>query len=279
MARDAYLRTPRSGAAQYGLKDVCRVLLEHLAWWQLVDARVLLASVRVWGDHEGLAPLHLAVIGKHPETCAALVQHTGQPLTSPNLFLLAARLRFQEIVRDLVLAKVVGLDYTDAENNYETALYIAAKQDFALLVESLLLQHADPELGECVFGWTPVFAAAAEGYADCVRLLVDPGAQNSMTDYSGWLPMEYASLRGHLHVADMLVPDSAAVLLYNMKEPVRNVPRVPNALSRKESAGDDALLLTSSIDKLPEQNRLAVSEVYRQLKQLDSTSSVNAGGD
>lgn len=290
VAKDNYMRTPLHYAAQYGIKDVCRVLLDYLWRWQLVDPRVSIDCVYSWGDQEGLSPLHLAVIGKHPKTCHNLIQPQTNRLTCPNLLLLATRLGCVEIVEDFIKSGVVGINYTDQENNDETALYIASKLNFVDLVEYLLKQGADPELGENVFGWTPIFVAAAEGFKDIVQVLIDAQSQFNMVDNSGWLPMEHASLRGHLEVADMLMPENTDLLLYNIDDPSKNAPRVHNPLSRNASAttspflnptSEEMLLSTSSIDKLPEQNRNAVNEVYRQFKQLDNSSqtSINVISD
>ncbi|KAM9886826.1 hypothetical protein OXX79_013971, partial [Metschnikowia pulcherrima] len=116
--------------------------------------------------------------------------------------LLATRLGCQQIVRGFIEERVVNIDYTDVENNNETALYIAAKTNDLELVRFLLHHGADTELGESVFGWTPVFAAAAEGLLEIVQELKLNGATYHLADDSGWLPMEHASLRGHLAVAD-----------------------------------------------------------------------------
>ncbi|KAM9900579.1 hypothetical protein OXX69_009041 [Metschnikowia pulcherrima] len=283
VARDTYHRTPLHYAAQYGTKDVCRVILEYLRAWNLVDLTKPVDDARVWGDQEGLTPLHLAVIGKHPKTSQALVAFGGAPLACPNLLLLATRLGCQQIVRGFIEERVVNIDYTDVENNNETALYIAAKTNDLELVRFLLHHGADTELGESVFGWTPVFAAAAEGLLEIVQELKLNGATYHLADDSGWLPMEHASLRGHLAVADALTPPDTNLLLYNIDNPAENTPRIPNASSSKNvsaqnspfmhPAGEESLLSTSSIDKLPESNRLAVNEVYRQFKQLDNGSS------
>lgn len=285
IAHDTYRRTPLHYAAQYGTKDVCQVLLQHLQKWELVDFGHALDDARVWGDQEGLTPLHLAIIGKHPKTCHSLVAFAPVrvPLTCPNLLLLATRLGCSEIVCNFLAEAVVSIDYTDAENNNETALYIASKTNALELVRHLLQQGANPELGELVFGWTPIFAAAAEGLLEVVNELKIHGAAFHLADDSGWLPMEHASLRGHLAVADALTPPDTNLLLYNIDDPSENTPRVPNALLSKNASaatspfirptGDESLLSTSSIDKLPELNRLAVNEVYRQFKQLDNGSS------
>lgn len=279
MAQDNYHRTPLHYAAQYGTKDVCRVLLDYLLRWGLVHSLLPLDNVRVWGDREGLLPLHLAIIGKHPKTCENLVSFSPAPLACPNLLLLATRLGCDAIVRGFVSSKVVPVNYTDLENQNETALYIAAKTNAVGLVRFLLANGADPELGELVFGWTPIFAAAAEGLMEVVVELKAANALYDLVDDSGWIPMEHACLRGHLAVADVLTPTDPSLLLFNIDDPSQNTLRAPNALSRSAlacaspflgAASEEMLVSTSSIDKIPELNRLAVSEVYRQFKLLDN---------
>lgn len=284
MAKDSYYRTPLHYAAQYGIKDVTKVILDYLVKCNLVDNVVPIDSVLFWGDQEGLTPLHLAIIGKHPKTCLGLLAFSPTKLSCPNLLLLATRLECNDIVKALVNSGLVSINYTDIENDNETALYIASKLNFKDLVHFLLLSGADTELGESVFGWTPIFAAAAEGYKEIVEELKEFGAMYNLVDDSGWLPMEHASLRGHLVVADLLKPLDDNMLLYDIDDPRNNTPRVANALSRNTSAlnspflhptSEEMLILTSSIDKLPELNRMAVNEVYRQFKQLDNSSSAS----
>ena len=284
IARDGYMRTPLHYAAQYGIKDVTKLILDYLVRWKLVDIGKSIDSVDEWGDQEGLTPLHLAVIGKHPKTLQNILNVVAVSLTCPGLLLLAARLGTDEIVRSFISARLVDINYCDAEGNYETSLYIASKLRFAPLVKFLLDSGADTELGENVFGWTPIFIACAEGFGDIVELLKAGGATYSLVDNSGWLPMEHAALRGHLDVANLVKPDNERLLLYDIDNPARNVPRVANPLSQATSlaaspflnpTAEDMLLLTSSIEKLPEPNRNAVNEVYRQFKQLDNGSSLS----
>jgi len=286
MGRDSYFRTPLHYSAQYGIKDVAKIIFEYLLTWKLVEPLTPIDLVLLWGDQEGLTPLHLAIIGKHPKTCLNLLAFSQTMLSCPNLVLLATRLKCDEIVKSLVESRLVDVNFTDSEDNNETALYIASKLNLKELVNYLLLRGADTELGENVFGWTPIFAAAAEGYKEIVEELKTFGAMYNLVDDSGWLPMEHASLRGHLDVADLLKPLDDNLLLYDIDDPSKNTPRVANALSRSNSAvtspflnptSEEMLLSTSSIDKLPELNRSAVNEVYRQFKQLDngSQTSVN----
>lgn len=295
IAKDSYLRTPLHYSAQYGLKDVTNILLDYLVKWKLIDPSVPIDDTHVWGDQEGLSPLHLSIIGKHPKTTANLISHSSSNLSCPNLLLLATRLNAFEIVKTLIHLGNTDIDYTDLENNGETSLYIASKLNYIELVEYLLAEDADTELGENVFGWTPIFIAASEGYRDVVMTLKRFDAKYDFVDDSGWLPMEHACLRGHLDVADLLVPETKDLLLYDIDNPSNNIPRLPgNSVSSIASSpvinatstnidsllsngySDEFLLLSTSIDRLPEQNKNAVNEVYKQFKQLDgSSSSIN----
>lgn len=288
VAKDTYLRTPVHYAAQYGTKDVTSLLLEYMIKWNLLDQSVPIDLVEEFGDQEGLTPLHLAIIGKHPRTTENLLAVNTQPLSCPNLLLLATRLDCEDVVKNLLESSFVDVNYTDAENNDETALYVAAKLNHLSTVKFLLKMGADTEYGESVFGWTPIFIAAAEGYEEVVKLLIDFAARFDLVDDSGWLPMEHASLRGHLAVADLLKPVDDNLLLYNIDDPSKNTPRIHNPSSKNasltnspflHSANEDLLLSTSSIEKLPESNRNAVSEVYRQFKQLDSNSNISSSNN
>lgn len=287
VAKDTYLRTPVHYAAQYGALEVTSLLLEYLVKWKLVDQNTPIDLVEVWGDQEGLTPLHLAIIGKHPKTTENLLDVYLSPLSCPNLLLLATRLDCEDIVKKLLEANFIDVNYTDAENNEETALYVASKLNHLSTVKFLLKMGADTELGECVFGWTPIFIAAAEGYEDVVKALIEYAARFDLVDDSGWLPMEHASLRGHLVLADLLKPSDDNLLLYNIDDPSKNTPRTHNPSSKNASTttspflhptSEEMLLSTSSIEKLPELNRNAVNEVYRQFKQFDSSSNVSTNG-
>lgn len=280
IAKDNYSRTPLHYSAQYGLKDMTKLLLVYLYKWDLIDKKVPIDDVKYWGDQEGLTPIHLSIIGKHPKTTDSLIINCAtQELTCHDLLLLSVRLNSLEITKNLIMKSRINVDYTDFQHNHETALYIAAKLNFVDIVEFLLQEDADTEIFEALFGWTPIFIAASEGYENVVRLLIDYGCKIDAVDSSGWLPMEHASLRGHLKVTDLLKPENEKLLLYDIYNPENNVERPSNTSLRSPSAVysnssiDDLTLSASSIDKLPEANKVTVNEVYKQLKLLDSNGS------
>lgn len=281
MSKDNYLRTPLHYAAQYGLKEVSKLILEYSSEWNYTPKGVAIDDLNYWGDQDGLSPIHLSVVGKHPKTTDYLIKYSGtEQLKSSNLLLLAVRLNCLETLQILIENGKLDIDYTDFENNNETALYIASKLNYIDLVKYLLVEGADTEIGESIFGWTPIFVAAAEGFREVIELLIKYNARYDIVDDSGWLPIEHACLRGHLDVSDLLKPKDDKLLLYDIYNPSKNPQREVNPSSRsptiRATASPDLLQSTSSVEKLPESNKQAVNEVYKQLKQLDSSNSVNS---
>lgn len=283
-SKDNYLRTPLHYASQYGLKDAVRIILQYLTKWSLIQNATAIDDVKFWGDQESLTPIHLSIIGRHPKTTEALLIYSQSPaLTCPKLILLAVRLNSPEILTHLIKLGRIDVNYTDFEHNYETPLYIAAKLNLPNIVEFLLENNANPELGELIFGWTPIFVAASDGYEEIVKILLDHNCKYDLVDDSGWLPMEHASLRGHLGVANLLKPKNEKLLLYDINNPANNLQRIPASSMQHNGNGngsnnnEESLLMssTSSIDVLPETNRNQVSEVYKQLKQFDNSSQAS----
>ncbi|CDH17055.1 related to Glycerophosphodiester phosphodiesterase GDE1 [Zygosaccharomyces bailii ISA1307] len=205
LQRDNYKRTPLHYSAQYGLVEVTRIIVENLKKWGAWNADISIDNTSIWGDSENLTPLHLAVIGSHPQTVKTLLSYVNhaQPVTCPQLLHLATRLNSGALVEALLSAKGFDLNFPD-EDTCETPLYLACKLNLYEAATCLLEHGADTELREKLFGWTPIFVAATEGYERIVQLLLDHGTEYVVFDESGWTPMEHAALRGHLKITAML---------------------------------------------------------------------------
>ena len=54
-------------------------------------------------------------------------------------------------------------------------------------------------------GWTSLTYAAANGYTDMVRLLLDANANVNYIEHDGWTPIMFAVFQGHLDVVQMLL--------------------------------------------------------------------------
>ncbi|KAK4574600.1 Glycerophosphocholine phosphodiesterase [Recurvomyces mirabilis] len=216
VAKDGYGRLPLHYAAQYGLVEVSKYLMNYMQAWQMFDLSDGIDSTW-WQDLEGYAPLHLAVIGGHYRTTKALLfvdedNHPhGTRLTHMDVdkngtsLALATKSNFVKIVRLLVEA---GVDVNYQDEQGETALHVAARFGHEECAQ-ILLSTSGPfginvQLAEKTYGWTPLFIAAVDGQLSVLKLVVAKGAVVSNKDYSGWTPQEHAALRGHLEIAQYL---------------------------------------------------------------------------
>ena len=83
-------------------------------------------------------------------------------------------------------------------------LYKAAREGNIAALEILLEDGRLPLDGRTDKGITPLFAAAAEGRFACVAALLRGGANASIVDEDGWLPIDVASRNGHHEVVALL---------------------------------------------------------------------------
>jgi len=68
-------------------------------------------------------------------------------------------------------------------------------------VRELLWRGANVNAKDCVFGYTPLHAAARYGHADVVRLLLEHGADvNTRDNVIGYTPLHHAAINGNLDV-------------------------------------------------------------------------------
>jgi glycerophosphodiester phosphodiesterase len=216
-AKDNYGRLPLHYAAQFGFVVICELVMKHMQDWGQFNIEYGIDAPE-WQDNEGLAPLHLSVIGGHPLTTQALLKgENWQGLNeekaamrrdiskSSAVLALATKSNFTLIVKLLVDA---GVDINWQDETGETALHIAARfgheECARILLEGINDQKADFELTENSFAWTPLHVAAVDGNLSVVRLLIASGADINKPDASGWTAREHAALRGHMTIADRL---------------------------------------------------------------------------
>jgi glycerophosphodiester phosphodiesterase len=89
-----------------------------------------------------------------------------------------------------------------------TRLYLAAEANDEAVVKTILASsaagHDQLDVIETAKGWTPLFVACDKGFAPIVKLLVEAGANQGLSDFAGWTAKEHAVYRGHLGVAKLL---------------------------------------------------------------------------
>jgi glycerophosphodiester phosphodiesterase len=224
MAKDISGRTPLHYAAQYGFKVVCEVIIEHLREWEMFDVSEGIDGP-LWQDEDGWAPLHLSVVGGHPETTRCLLdaenwkashkeddQVRKQAPKSSAVLALATKANFVDIVQLLVDA---GVDINYQDEQGETALHVAARfghdECARILLEGSDAQKANTDLPENTYAWTPLFIACVDGSLNVAQQLIAAGADVERFDSSGWTAKEHAALRGHLDIARCLAEVSPAI--------------------------------------------------------------------
>lgn len=208
LKKDSYERTPLHYAAQYGLVETTKIIIQALKEWDAWDSGISIDDKKTWADKDGLTPLHLAVLGHHPITIKTLWSFVNENVScqNPKLLHVAVNLDDPSLINELLKINGVGINYKNSMKNNETAIYIAAKLNLNNAA-SCLLTHPDIniELTESMYGFTPLFIAAIEGYKEMVQLLVNVGHANIRAlDDSGFAPVEHAALRGFLDIAELL---------------------------------------------------------------------------
>ena len=221
MSKDTFGRLPLHYGAQFGIVVICELVMRHMQKWGQFNVERGIDAPE-WQDNEGLAPLHLSVIGGHPLTTQALLtaeNWKGQNeqraalrkkvSKSSAVLALATKSNFTLIV-ELLVGAGVDINWQDATG--ETALHTAARfgsmECARILLAGSNSQKADFELTENSFAWTPLHIACVDGHLSIVELLIDAGADLNKPDASGWKPREHAALRGHLVIAEKLAEAS-----------------------------------------------------------------------
>lgn len=206
IAKDSYGRMPLHYGAQFGIVAVCKTLMKYMQQWGHFKTENGIDSAE-WQDNEGMAPLHLSVMGGHLLTTKALLEAVGPQNATKSeqsgaILLLATKSNYYNIVR-LLVDSGVNINYQDT--NGETALHVAARYGHVECAQILLDGKADTDLAEQYFGWTPTHIAAVDGHVKIIELLIAAGAVVNKPDLSGWNAREHAALRGNLLIARKLL--------------------------------------------------------------------------
>ncbi|CAI2163526.1 15600_t:CDS:10 [Funneliformis geosporum] len=152
-------------------------------------------SSYIFSHNRTQTPLATACKFGHIETAKLLLVYCADPdiqdEEGETPLHLAARNGFDDCVRLLV-----GLDDSTEHQNSRDDLNTNFKK-------------ANMEIKEKFYGWTPLFLAAVEGHTECVKVLIEAGADPNVMDYSGWTPHIHAVFRGHYAVKNILCPLTA----------------------------------------------------------------------
>ena len=156
-------------------------------------------------DHDNFSPLIHGIIRNRIDCVRHLISHNAKidpesegdhiPLN------LACQHESNEVV-GLLLRRNAKL-LPDAEGLFPQHLVARSSKTPDLLL--LLKQHgADLNQRDKLYQWTPLFHAASEGREDCLRALLENGADPDALDEKGLTATYYAIWEGHLACVDLL---------------------------------------------------------------------------
>ena len=90
------------------------------------------------------------------------------------------------------------------DNQGDTPLLVAARENFPDIALLLLLHWAKPNYKELQTGLLPLVMASMKGHEAIVKLLLVFGANPNIKDKFGKAPLEAALHTGNTHIANML---------------------------------------------------------------------------
>jgi glycerophosphodiester phosphodiesterase len=216
--KDVCGRLPLHYASQYGMAEVCHIILKRLHVGKTTDGRASALTV-LSSDSEGHTPLHLAVINGHTVAVKTLLEslHTENVAIETTIELdvctalakltdIALRSNFTEIVKLLLATHRDDVNYQT--QNGETGLFIAARSGreeyVKMLIESPCLYELDLNLPETGYGWTPLIIACVQGNQSVVETLLGAGADEKICDVFGWTARDHTAFRGFWPVGKLL---------------------------------------------------------------------------
>ena len=157
-------------------------------------------------DHDNFTPLIHSIVRERLDCVRLLLAHEAhiEPTSeSDHIPLnLACQHGSVEVVQMLLERKARFLP--DAEGLFPQHLVARSSMTADLL---LMLQRFDADLNQRdkLYQWTPLFHAASEGRVECLRALLEYGANADALDEKNLTATYYATWEGHLQCVDLLL--------------------------------------------------------------------------
>lgn len=156
-------------------------------------------------DHDNFTPLIHSIVRHRIDCVRLLLSHNARidPQSDADHIPLNLACQHESIeVATLLLERNAKL-LPDAEGLFPQHLVARSSHTAELLL--LLSRHgADLNQRDKLYQWTPLFHAASEGRVNCLRALLESGADPDALDEKGLTAMYYAAWEGHLECMDLL---------------------------------------------------------------------------
>ena len=236
---DVYGRLPVHYACMHGQVDMVRALIQKKP--ATVDGL----------DHDNYTPLIHGIVHGRIKCVQEMLDHGARidpridPLRESDSdhgpLNLACQYGSVDIIR-LLLEKGAKI-LPDAEGLYPQHLVARKGQHPDLL---LLLQEYGASLDQRdkLYQWTPLFHAASEGCVNCVRVLLDEGADAGILDEKDLSAMYYAAWEGHLECMKLLSSVGQTVGVTRqpmMPHPIAAPPSLTSSASEPMAIDSDGI--------------------------------------
>ncbi|KAJ9657556.1 phosphate system positive regulatory protein pho81 [Neophaeococcomyces mojaviensis] len=190
---DVYGRAPLHYACLRGRLGMVQKLIT--AGPNIIDLR----------DHDNFTPLIHSIVRNKIDCVKLLLSRNAAINPASEADHIPLNLACQHGLPEIVklLMEMNAQLLPDAEGLYPQHLVARSSREPLLLL--LLKQHgADLNQRDKLYSWTPLFHAASEGQFECLKTLLDNGADPAAIDEKGLTATYYATWEGHLECMDLL---------------------------------------------------------------------------
>ncbi|KAF9580672.1 phosphate system positive regulatory protein pho81 [Lunasporangiospora selenospora] len=239
---DVYGRRPLHYVSMYGHADCATYLLSMKASMTATD-------------HDGFRPLIYSVMNGHTNCVKIFLAHgveieacqEGDPIPLS----LACQYGHEDIAMMLIGrgANVIASNADGLE-----PLHITCREGHTRLARTLTTRGARLDQEDKYMCWTPLFYAASEGHADCVRILLEAGCKVNVVDELGKTPIYYAASEGHASCVQLLLDAGGeaeggkAALGIDGPIPVEPLRSTPLTAAASTAAASSATAINSAAD-------------------------------